>query len=127
MRGLLARRERGLIGVIGPAAAAAGARRDLLRLVAFLLAWLIFIPMIVWAQLAGGPLTWSLAGLSGACVLAIFIASLVFGHRTVTNANAFVGRKLGYPVRLGSNLNAREWRLAIEREQHFHGSSQLTV
>ena len=124
MRRFRMRRERSLTGVIGPDAATAGAWRDLLRLVAFLAAWLVLIPIVVWAQIAGGAFARSLAVLSAACVIGIFIASLVFGHRSVSHANAFVGRELGYPVRLGSNLNAREWQLAIEREQHFHAEGR---
>ena len=88
MRRFRLRRERSLIGVIGPDAGAAGAWRDLLRVVAFLAAWLVFIPLVVWAQIAGGSLAWSLAVLSVACVLGIFVASLVFGHRSVSHANA---------------------------------------
>lgn len=106
--------------VIGEAAARACARRDLLRLVAFGLGWLALVPTATWAQMSHRPLAWVATALSGAAALGVFAASMVAGHHTIVAANTFVGARLGYPVRLGSNLNVREWKLAIEREKTFH-------
>jgi hypothetical protein len=67
------------------------------------------------ALLAGSMAVLALVGTIG-----LFAASVVFGHRGEASANELVGQRLGYPVRLGSNLNVREFRRAIEREKFFH-------
>lgn len=118
------RRVKVLGPVIGAEAARAIGHRDALRLWAFGTAWLALVPTATWAQMAGGPLPWSIAILALACTLGIFVVSVVFGHRGTASANAFVEKQLGYPVRLGSNLNVREWRRAIEREKEFHAQGR---
>jgi hypothetical protein len=106
--------------VIGAEAARAIAHRDALRVAALIFGWIAMVPAATWAQMAGGPLAWSAAALALAGTLGLFAASVVFGHRGEARANEFVGQQLGYPVRLGSNLNVREFRRAIEREKFFH-------
>jgi len=118
------RRVKVLGPVIGADAARNVGRRDALRLVAFATGWLALVPTATWAQMAGGPLAWSMAALALVCTLGIFAVSVVFGHRACASADAFVGQRLGYEVRLGSNLNVREWRQAIEREQSFHAQGR---
>lgn len=118
------RRVKVLGPVIGAEAARTIGHRDALRLVAFATAWLGLVPTATWAQMAGGGLAWSMAILALACTLGIFAVSVVFGHRASACANAFVGQQLGYPVRLGSNLNVREFRQAIEREKFFHAQGR---
>jgi hypothetical protein len=85
-----------------------------------IVALLALVPAGTWAQMAGGPLAWSTAALTLAGTLGLFALSVVLGHRAEASANAFVGQQLGYPVRLGSNLNVEEFRRAIEREKFFH-------
>lgn len=116
----IAQREALLSDIIGPQGARACVLRDALRLVCFTLGWLWFVPAIVWAQVTGGVLAWTITALAGACVVGVFLASMRFGHRAVSKANSFVGDLLGYCVSLGSNMGAREWRSAIEREKRFH-------
>ncbi len=120
MAGFAQVRVRAMGPVIGEPAALACARRDLLRLVAFGLGWLAVVPTATWAQLSHRPLAWVATALSGAAMLGVFAASMVVGHHTIVAANKFVGDRLGYPVRLGSNLNVREWKMAVEREKTFH-------
>ena len=110
--------------VIGEAAARACAQRDLLRLVAFGLGWLALVPTATWAQMSHQPIAWVAAALSGAAALGLFAASMVAGHHTIDAANSFVGDRLGYPVRLGSNLNVRQWKMSIEREEAFHAQGR---
>ena len=116
----IAHREALLSDIIGPQGARACVRRDALRLVCFTLGWLWFVPAIVWAQVTGGVLVWTITAVAATCVFGVFFASVMFGHRAVSNANSFVGGLLGYRVFLGSNMGAREWRSAIEREKRFH-------
>jgi hypothetical protein len=106
--------------VIGAEAARAIAHRNALRAAALIVALLALVPAGTWAQMAGGPLAWSTAALTLAGTLGLFAVSVVFGRRAQASANAFVGQQLGYPVRLGSNLNVGEFRRAIEREKFFH-------
>lgn len=106
--------------VIGAEAARAIAHRDALRVAALIFGWVAMVPAGTWAQMAGGPLAWSTAAVALAGTLGLFAANVVFGHRGEASANAFVGQQLGYPVRLGSNLNVGEFRRAIEREKFFH-------
>jgi hypothetical protein len=106
--------------VIGAEAARAIAHRNALRVAALIFGWIAMVPAGTWAQMAGGPLAWSTAALTLAGTLGLFAVSVVFGHRAEVSANAFVGQQLGYPVRLGSNLNVEEFRRAIEREKFFH-------
>jgi hypothetical protein len=106
--------------VIGAEAARAIAHRNALRVAALIFGWIAMVPAVTWAQMAGGPLAWSTAALTLAGTLGLFAVSVVFGHRAQASANAFVGQQLGYPVRLGSNLNVEEFRRAIEREKFFH-------
>lgn len=120
MSGFTQARVRVMGPVIGEAAARGCARRDLLWLAAFGLGWLALVPTATWAQMSHQPLAWVATALSGAATLGVFGASLVAAHQAIAAANAFVGARLGYPVRLGSNLNVRQWKMAIEREKTFH-------
>jgi hypothetical protein len=106
--------------VIGAEAARTIAHRNALRAAALIVALLAFLPAGTWAQMAGGPLAWSTATLTLASTVGLFAVSVVFGHRAEASANAFVGQQLGFPVRLGSNLDVEEFRRAIEREKFFH-------
>jgi len=50
--------------VIGAEAARAIAHRDALRVAALILGWIAMVPAATWAQMAGGPLAWSMAALA---------------------------------------------------------------
>jgi len=115
-----ARKVGNLIPLIGDDAARLTVRGNNWQAVAALVGFVVFLPLVIWAQLGAPALTWAPVAASGALVVFGLARGALLSYRSGPAAGAFVSAQLGRTVRLSGGGWRREmWarRIARAREK----------
>ena len=111
-----ARNVSNLTPLIGDTAARLTVRGNNWQAVAALVGFLVFLPLVIWAQLGAPALTWAPAAASGALVVLGLARGALLSYRSGPAASAFVSAQLGRTVRLpGGGWRREMWERRIAR------------
>jgi len=116
LKQVYARNVANLTPLIGDAAARLTVQANNWQAVGALVGLLVFLPLVIWAQLGAPALKWALVAAVGALVVFGLARGALLSYRSGPAASAFVSARLGCTVRLSGGGWRREvWARRIER------------
>lgn len=111
-----ARNVGNLTPLIGDAAARLTVQANDWLAAGWLLGFMAFLPLVIWAQLRGPAVVWIPAAASGSLVVYCLVRGALLGYRSGAVASAHVSAQLGQTVRLsGGGWRPEVWERRIAR------------
>lgn len=115
-----------LTPLIGDAAARLTVKGNNWLAAAWLLGFLVFLPLVIWAQLRAPSVVWIPAAVSGTIVLCCLVRGGILGHRSGAVASAYVSAQLGKTVRLsGGGWRPEVWERRVARARQGDGHPDI--